>query len=382
MNCFLEYYDKHNISPVKQKIDDIEIHHKKREKLYRQLGMPPIVFKDKDILEIGPGSEYNTLSFFEWGGKMTLVEPNRQGIKELKELFKEKGIKEDSYVLHECMIEQFKSDKKYDIVIAEGFLHSIDNAYEIIQQISDLVKEGGVVVITCMDYCSTFVEQMKRLVCHILIEGEEDYEKKVEICKEFFEPQFKDVIAMSRSVEDWVKDDMLNPAFNSDTLLGIADGIQCFSEEFEYLGTSQRMFTDYSWYKDIDYDERANVLKQYKRKRHNLLMTGMEETVLSNEESEFLISGISKIRKLEKEFEKTYKKELLKEIKMELENLHDIMDKIDEMCGKFTSNMIEILENLDDNILNYEKYDTFYIAMGRTQQYLSMVKKIKYKKNS
>lgn len=142
------------------------------------------------------------------------------------------------------------------------------------------------------------------------------------------------------------------------------------------------MFTDYSWYKDIDYDERANVLKQYKRKRHNLLMTGMEETVLSNEESEFLISGISKIRKLEKEFEKTYKKELLKEIKMELENLHDIMDKIDEMCGKFTSNMIEILENLDDNILNYEKYDTFYIAMGRTQQYLSMVKKIKYKKNS
>lgn len=95
-----------------------------------------------------------------------------------------------------------------------------------------------------------------------------------------------------------------------------------------------------------------------------------------------MISGISKIRKLEKEFEKTYKKELLKEIKMELENLHDIMDKIDEMCGKFTSNMIEILENLDDNILNYEKYDTFYIAMGRTQQYLSMVKKIKYKKNS
>ena len=31
MNCFLEYYDKHNISPVKQKIDDIEIHHKKEK---------------------------------------------------------------------------------------------------------------------------------------------------------------------------------------------------------------------------------------------------------------------------------------------------------------------------------------------------------------
>lgn len=87
-NNFLEYYGKHNISPVKQDISDIELHFAKREKLYRQLGIPNIAFRNSRILEIGPGGGYNTLAFFKWGENIIeLVEPNKAGLEDLQKLF-------------------------------------------------------------------------------------------------------------------------------------------------------------------------------------------------------------------------------------------------------------------------------------------------------
>lgn len=67
-NKFIEYYGQHGISPVKQDITEINKHYARREKLYRQLGIPCIAFEGKRILEVGPGSGYNTLALFFWGG--------------------------------------------------------------------------------------------------------------------------------------------------------------------------------------------------------------------------------------------------------------------------------------------------------------------------
>lgn len=68
-NYYLQYYKEHNISPVKQNIKDENIFLQKREKLYRQLGIPIILFKGKEILEVGSGSGFNTLAFFKWQEK-------------------------------------------------------------------------------------------------------------------------------------------------------------------------------------------------------------------------------------------------------------------------------------------------------------------------
>ena len=54
-NDFIEYYDEYQISPVKQDISDIDIHYKRREKLYRQCGIPMLAFRNAEILEVGPG---------------------------------------------------------------------------------------------------------------------------------------------------------------------------------------------------------------------------------------------------------------------------------------------------------------------------------------
>lgn len=295
----------------------------------------------------------------------------------MKKLFADYHIPIEQYLIKECTIEEADISEKYDIVIAEGFLHSVDNSDELVRKISGFVKEGGVMVITCMDSLSMFVEQMKRLVCHILIKDISDYEEQVQKSVMFFEGQMKNAKGMSRSVEDWVRDDMLNPAFNNEKILSFEKAFKIFSKEFSLLGSSQRIFTDYSWYKDLEYDEREEVLHQYKIKRHNFLFTGLKETILSEDDSEFLEKKISEIRTYAREYEKENSNRYLDEVKEGLSAIRPIMQKIDRICVNFVDDVIEILENLKTGqIVEFEKYESFYTAVGRTQQYLSMVKKV------
>lgn len=308
-NYFLEYYKKYNISPVKQNLENEYIFFQKREKLYRQLGMPIMLFKGKDILEVGSGSGFNTLAFFLWkgteGNKIDLVEANPTGIREMRELFKEKNISDERFEIYESSIEEFNNKKYYDIIIAEGFIHAISNAKEIIHKLCTMLKQNGIIVITCMDECSVFVEEMKRLVVNMITKDINNYEEKVSIYTDFFQPQLKKLKGMSRSIEDWVKDDMLNPAFYNNSLLSLEEAVKTFPDNYYILGSSQRIFTDYSWYKDLLYNERENIVKQFKEKQHNFILAGEEETLLPIEKNKELNYILCKIRENAKGYEES-----------------------------------------------------------------------------
>lgn len=311
------------------------------------------------------------------GGYCTLVEPNKTGIAEMQNLFSAYDIPEDKYTIRAATIEETDIQEQYDIVIAEGFLHSIDNSEEIIRRLSGYVREGGVIVITCMDVFSMFVEQMKRLVCHVLIKDIHEYEAQVKWCADFFAGQMKNAKGMSRSVEDWVRDDMLNPAFNNEKILSMDKAFEIFENDFSLLGSSQRIFTDYSWYKDLEYDEKAELLHQYKLKRHNFLFTGLEETILSEEDSKFLEQRISVIRQYAREYEVKSADVYLNKVEESLKEIRPTMQKINQVCAEFVDEVIEILCGLKTGqAMGFERYKTFYAAVGRTQQYLSMVKKV------
>ncbi len=60
-NIFLDYYGKNQISPVRQDINDMQIHYERRKKLYRQCGIPILAFKNAEMLEIGPGETVRKL---------------------------------------------------------------------------------------------------------------------------------------------------------------------------------------------------------------------------------------------------------------------------------------------------------------------------------
>ncbi len=383
MNKFLNYYKEQNILPIKQNISNMENHLRKRENLYRQLGIPAIAFKDKNILEVGAGSGYNTLAFFHFEcKKITIVEPNKNGIKEMKQLFENtKLFKMPEIDIQNKTIEEFNDNNKYDFIIAEGFLHSIDNAKDIILNLLDKLDNGGILVVTCMDYCSMFIEQMKRLVSSIIISNISDYNEKVKKCTEIFEGTMKNLKNMSRSIEDWVKDDILNPAFNNDIIFTIKDVIELINNDYYILGTSQNIFTDFSWYKDIDnFKELSNnYLKQYLMKRHNFIMYGQEETIINLNKSNKIYNILTNIRNFSKQYEENNENEILENILKFLEDLliefKDINNNIYEFIERIINCLKEFLET--GKISNYK--NIFKSGdIGRTQQYISIQKKYRF----
>ena len=374
-NKYLEFYGEKGISPVKQDLSDINIHCAKREKLYRQLGIPCIAFEGKKILEVGPGSGYNTLAFLLWGGICTLIEPNSIGVSEMRKLFDTYKISNESYTIEECTIEEADLQEEFDIVIAEGFLPMIDNNREIIKKLSRHVKKGGVIVITCIDSIGLFVEQMKKLACHILLKDTPDYETQVNIATEFFKGQLQHIKGMSRSPEEWVIDNILNPAANTVNLLTIKDALEIFPEQFSFLGSSQRIFTDYSWYKDLFYEEKEELFFQYNIKRHNFMMSGLKETILPEKESEIFEKDIEEVRRYAIDYEKDHSLVFLDQIEKKMAFLKGTASKIDQRCADFIEETIEIISNLKKgNNIEFETYKTFYTSSGRSQQYLSMVR--------
>lgn len=245
MNRIVDFYREHQISPVHQDIADFEYHCKRREKLYRQLGIPVISFRNSSVLEVGPGGGYNSLALAQWKCKLNLLEPNEVAQKEIEELFVKYGISD--YQLYKSSIEDFEGQEKYDIVLAEGFLPTIENWEQVFELLTKRVEDKGILVITCQDEMGMFVERMKRLVGHIVIKGIKDYEKKVDKLVEVFEPQLKFLGGVSRPARDWVQDQLLCQDFNIEEPLTMKRAIQFLDGKWEYLGSSSpNFFTDYS----------------------------------------------------------------------------------------------------------------------------------------
>ena len=81
-----------------------------------------------------------------------------------------------------------------------------------------------------------------------------------------FAPHLATLAGMSRSVDDWIYDNILIPY--GGRLFSIADAVTTLDETFDAYGVSPSFFTDWRWYKNIhgenrDYNKRA--IDQYLR---------------------------------------------------------------------------------------------------------------------
>lgn len=376
-NNFFEFYGEKNISPVKQDISNIEIHYARRKKLYRQLGLPIIAFRDKQILEVGPGGGYNTLAFFHWNANhIDLVEYNKKGIEDMNELFNSQHIPPNKYTIYQTMIESYQTKKNYDIIIAESFLQFLPNQKDIINKLKSLAASNGIIVVTCSDDICFFIEQMKRLIAHAISKDITDYQKKVTYLAKIFKKQLKTLRGVSRSAEDWVQDQLLNPAGANENSLSVWDAIHLFGDDYDVLGASPNMFTDYSWYKDIWYDYKKDFYKQFEEKNCTLILANMEEKKLNLEQNKYLKKQMKEIKADSIQYENSFDYKYIEKIISRIFTIKEELALLDENLEIIISEILEILEQLKFNtLIQFDKYPHFFSAFGRTQQYLSMVKK-------
>ncbi|MFH0899275.1 MAG: methyltransferase domain-containing protein, partial [Pseudomonadota bacterium] len=276
-NPFVSFYGEHGISPVHQDVRNIDVHIRRREKLYRMLGLPPVAFSKGRVLEVGPGGGHNALALFYWGASVDFVEPNPAAQAEIPELMRQHGIANNRWSIYPGLVETFPAEEQYDIVLAEGILPGLSNTHEVIAKLQLLVRNGGVVVVTCMDDISSFFENTKRIVAERLVRRIPAFPERVAILCKAFDTHLRSLRNATRPIEDWVADAFLFPTSRC-TLFGMDDAMAGFGRDYHLLGSSPSLFVDYSWYKDLEYDARAACLLQFHRKRHALLHYDLEES--------------------------------------------------------------------------------------------------------
>jgi 2-polyprenyl-3-methyl-5-hydroxy-6-metoxy-1,4-benzoquinol methylase len=376
-NPQLKFYSKYGISPHHQDIKNFNQHLLRREKLYRSLGMPASLFNNQAVLEIGPGGGYNSLAFFSWGANVDFIEPQSVACRELPALLDQYKVNQTRWNLYPTTIEEFSSQKKYDIVIAEGFIPVIPYKKETLQKISSLVNPGGIVVVTCVDSFSYFFEHLKQIVARKLVDNIEGFDARLTVLCKAFRSHLQSLKFSSRPVEDWVQDTLLNPwsKQNDDILFSISECISSFGPDFDLLGTSPSMFTDYSWYKDISFDSRQSFIEQFDKKRHMLLMVDMKETIRSAEANACLFHALHELQEISENLDVHIRETDIILLGKSLGKISDLCRTIDPRISDAIDESIILLK---DNTLNEEKVANakkFAAAFGRGQQYVSMVKR-------
>ncbi len=174
------------------------------------------------------------------------------------------------------------------------------------------------------------------------------YDEQGAALTSFFSGQMSNLKGMSRSVEDWVRDDILNLAFQINNLLSIGKVIELLPENINVLGTSQHMFTDYSWYKDVGFDINGDYLRQFKEKQHNFILTGEDETIISIEMNIRINRVIKEIREASKRYEKDWNKEEIAKVVEGLSKLGSILKNVNERLFHFVQDSREILLHINE----------------------------------
>ena len=384
-NGFVAFYDKHKISPVSQDISDLDRHVSRRRKLYRMLGIDYRLFRGAEILEVGAGSGHNTLFFLLIGARVDIVEPNRTGREQMKKLFNEHNINPDQYMIYDCLIEEFEIIKQYDFVIAEGFLSGLqpEEQERIVLKLLDLTKKFGYCVVTTMSECSFFFERLRRFLGCILVRDVTDFSEKVNLLALAFKSHLNTLKYASRTIEDWVADNILNPV-GDEVLFNIKRCIEmvCRRGDMEVVGMSPSIIPNFGWYKDYDYCYFREILRAIPEKEHLLLSVGMKDVIRSADKNEILLRDIHKIRLLARELRggggDLY--EIVVRFRLILRHILEENRDLEDILYLPIKEYIDVLDKVLAGIKITPKFVAampyFSRMWGRGQQYISFIKGI------
>jgi SAM-dependent methyltransferase len=274
VKSFVEFYDSLKISPVSQDIADLGAHLRRRDALYRTLGIPPRFVRGRRVLEFGPGSGHNSLhtALLE-PGEYTLVDANPTGLAALRGLFAAHGIEGCSIVA--SMIEDFGGAGEYELVLCEGTLPFQADPAALFRKVCSHAAPGGVVVTTCIDPVSYFAEALRRFLARWEVpEPESDLPAAMERLRRFVGPHLATLRGMSRSHEDWILDNLVQP-FAGRRLFGFAEAVATVGDGFSVHGASPHFLRDWRWYKTLTGDPREEfngpALEEYWSNLHRFL---------------------------------------------------------------------------------------------------------------
>ena len=375
----LEYYIKEGISPVHYKLKNINKHFEIRKSLYRLLGLIPSFMFKKDILEVAPGSGHNSIYTASLLPKnYDLVEPNPNGCRDIKNLFKQIKIKHTKPNLHELPLDDYSKKKLYDLVITEGWPGGhLKYDRKMLKKLSGFVKPGGLLFITYYPPIGGVSTYLRRLIGNRLISKKDNLKIKTDILKKSFSSHLLKMKSMTRSHEHWIQDSLLNPyivvGYNTPLI-----STKIFGNKFEIYSSVPKFTNDWRWYKSLHgQNKKFNkaFFKDYFSISHNMIdykIEGLKRSELKNKKLEKLCINLSILTKdYESGGVEIYKKKIRPIVKKIINNLKGDIP-LRTVRGLEEADKILLKKKITTEDVKFMKY--FSNLFGREQSYLSFSK--------
>jgi len=206
------YYERQDVLPTFgnfKSAAELDAYASQRRELFSdKLVLPPRLFRDAEVLEFGPDSGENALVFAGWGANMTLAEPNRHAHPKIEAYFAHFGLTERLRELVLADVEGFRSERRFDIIDAEGFIYTVQPTETWLGIFHRLLNPDGYAVVSYYERYGGFFELALKAIhaAGKALTGR----PALETAKLLFEPKWNS-IPHTRSFESWLMDVLENP---------------------------------------------------------------------------------------------------------------------------------------------------------------------------
>lgn len=270
----LNFYLSNSVSPVRQNIKNLKNHFQRRENLYNKLSLSPLLISKSRILEVVPGSGFNSLYTMSKNPiYYELVEPNDTACKDIKNLLFSKQPK--NIRLNKIKIQDFKPVIKYDVILCECWIGSINEEVKILNSFQNKINENGIIVITFQPAIGMLANTLRKIISFKLINRNENIEVKTKKLSYAFSGHLKKLKHMSRLKRDWIIDVLINPATLGSYLA--PETIFNSLDKCEPLSVYPYVEDGWRWYKSlIKQDKKKLFIKDFYSNYLNFLDSSMK----------------------------------------------------------------------------------------------------------
>jgi SAM-dependent methyltransferase len=371
----VEFYRRHGISPVHQDISDLPKHFARRGALYRHLGILPAFVRGRSVVEVAPGSGFNSLHTASLGpSRYVLVEANPRGVSDMTALFGRFGSLCANVEIVSSLVETYEPDQQFDFVLCEGLLGQagVPDPAALLASVARLAAPGGVLVITCIDAMSYLSETLRRLLANLLADPREPLKVRTPVLVRSFARHLATLTGMTRSPEDWVVDNLINPG-STGPLLSIPDAIAALPESFEVFGASPKFLTDWRWYKHIGAGGRFNEIAsdEYWANAHNLLDYRHQASPGDPQQNRATYELCLEVRELAGVHERTQDRAVIELIQASLHRIGQLVGQTVPAVGWALGDVDRLIGAADVDADRISAAEHFGPWFGRGQQYLS-----------
>lgn len=254
-----DYYKKKKIQVAFRDLETDELLKKyflNREELFRKLGLPSSYFKDKKVIEFGPGSGENSMCFALLGASLTLVEPNLDSHAQISTYFNKYELKNSLSELHSSNMENFQSTNVFEFIDAEGFVATIQPSSTWLQISNRLLNKKGLLLISYFEKHGSFFERFLSTLARIIEAStainQKPSPKHIDIVKALMENKWAST-GGSRTIDTWYFDHIANPYAAGRFQI---DALQLIDDTAQYGFTLQSSYPNYldhiavGWYKE------------------------------------------------------------------------------------------------------------------------------------